>query len=142
MNPDKDVHTGGWMDDALSYLKGACAASWWTDLLIHWRRFEQRMSTLECQGSRRFLSTKGRPEEVKFWISHGRNYTKPPKIANLSLFISALTHWWWRLQPECRRVDDGYWPLSRDIPVGTRWGELQLGGQNGLFMVIMSLLWW
>lgn len=32
--------------------------------------------------------------------------------------------------------------MSRDVPDGTDWSEVMKGGNNGLFIVVISLGWW
>ena len=45
------------------------------------------------------------------------------------------------LQPSWRAVED--WPLDRNIdPAGKDWGTLLRGGNNGLYLAIVSLGWW
>lgn len=32
--------------------------------------------------------------------------------------------------------------MSRELPAGETWSETAKGGMNGMFMLLMSLLWW
>ena len=45
------------------------------------------------------------------------------------------------LQPDWRPAEE--WPLDRSIdPTGKDWGALIRGGNNGLYLAIVSLGWW
>ena len=45
------------------------------------------------------------------------------------------------LQPDWRPAEE--WPLDRNIdPAGKDWGALIRGGNNGLYLAIVSLGWW
>ncbi|KAH9916108.1 uncharacterized protein BXZ73DRAFT_53969, partial [Epithele typhae] len=139
---DASPPTQPWMVDAMTYLEAVSGVSWWKELLVHWRRFEDKMEHATEQPSKKYLSSKDRPEEVKFWISRGRHYPKPPTIKNPAHFAVTFKRWWTHLQPGCRRSTDSEWPLPRAVTDDTNWVSLQLGGANGIFVVIMCLAWW
>ncbi|KAI0719858.1 hypothetical protein C8T65DRAFT_568497, partial [Cerioporus squamosus] len=87
-----------------------------------------------------WLSPKGRPEEVVYWIRRRRKYDKPPKAKSVSTFVTAFREWWTRLQPRTRRAPESAWPMPRVAPPSLdAWSDLRRGGWNGLFMVIMWL---
>jgi hypothetical protein len=80
-----------------------------------------------------------RPDEVSTWLKNGRKYQAMPHIASVEKFEDAWLKWWAHLQPECR----GEWPeLSREISEFGVWQELEKGGPNGFFLILLSYCWW
>jgi len=80
-----------------------------------------------------------RPDEVSTWLKNGRRYHVMPHIASVDKFEDAWLKWWARLQPECR----GEWPkLSREISEFGVWQELEKGGPNGFFLILLLYCWW
>jgi hypothetical protein len=80
-----------------------------------------------------------RPDEIGTWLKNGRKYHAMPPIASADNFEDAWLKWWVHLQPECR----GEWPeLSREISQFSVWQELQKGGPNGFFLILLSYCWW
>ena len=80
-----------------------------------------------------------RPDEVSAWLKNGRKYHAMPLITSIDGFEDAWLKWWAHLQPECR----GKWPeLSREISEFGVWQELQKGGPNGFFLILLSYCWW
>ena len=55
-------------------------------------------------------------------------------------YLVSYQKWWWGLQPEWRRLDDG--TLKQEVPdTGEDWEGLRQGGRNGFFMVILAFSW-
>jgi hypothetical protein len=80
-----------------------------------------------------------RPDEVSTWLKNGHKYQAMPHIASVEKFEDAWLKWWAHLQPECR----GEWPeLSHDISEFGVWQELEKGGPNGFFLILLSYCWW
>ena len=63
-----------------------------------------------------------------------------PKIRSVEEFQEMWVKWWAAAQLGWRNT--GSWPLSRDESPVQDWGQLSLGGKDGLFLVIISLAWW
>jgi len=79
-----------------------------------------------------------RPEEIDHWLKNGRKFNAMPMVNDE--FGAAWMKWWLHLQPEWR----GSGPkLSKsDIPEDGSWIELQKGGLNGFFILLLSYCWW
>ena|ERR1700733_11372073 len=78
-----------------------------------------------------------RPEEIDHWLKSGRKFNAMPMVNDE--FGAAWMRWWFHLQPEWRGSGPN---LSRDIPGDGTWTELQKGGPNGFFLLILSYCWW
>lgn len=63
-----------------------------------------------------------------------------PVIGSVQEFRKVWVKWWSAAQPGWRNT--GSWPFSRDEALIQDWGQLSLGGKDGLFLVIISLAWW
>lgn len=97
------------------------------------------------------LKWEGRPAAVDAWLSgaHGphRSYdgTPPTSESNATLpkLLVDLRKWWGSLQPRCRHVPLGF-PF-RKPQTGpddfAEWNEVAKGGENGIVLVIMCLVW-
>lgn len=50
--------------------------------------------------------------------------------------------WWSAAQPGWR--DTRSWPFlqGEDEAIAQDWGQLSLGGKDGLFLVVVTLAWW
>ncbi|TFK77556.1 hypothetical protein K466DRAFT_451823, partial [Polyporus arcularius HHB13444] len=130
-----------WVEKAKDYLESVSEEVWWQELVSAWWDFERHLGFPESQSN--WLSPKARPEEVKYWISRGRKYDKPPKIKSLPSFVAQFREWWARIQPSERRDPDELWPLLKNVPQDAgKWSDVKRGGCNGVFMVLMCLSWW
>ncbi|KAJ7029966.1 hypothetical protein C8F04DRAFT_962259 [Mycena alexandri] len=89
-----------------------------------------------------------RPEEITLWVSRGRKWFSPPKIARLGKlgeegsYADTWWNWWKSIQPVEREPieDTGMltWPMGK-----MTWGKLtKMGGRNGFMQVMAGLLWW
>jgi hypothetical protein len=68
-----------------------------------------------------------------------RKYDDMPDVTdNVKEFGDAWWKWWIGLQPDWRGGSE----LLTEPPEGFDWGELEKGGQNGLFLLLLSLGWW
>jgi hypothetical protein len=88
-----------------------------------------------------FGGTGIRPEVVSHWLKHGRKYTKPPVITNSQDYGNAWLAWWATLQPTWRR-GSGTLPSAIYQCENEDWGKLRLSGKNGMFLVLVSMVWW
>ena len=87
------------------------------------------------------LSANLRPVEIGNWLKW-RSYStdRIPFISNVDAYRKNWLLWWTDCQPPWRKTTG--WPLSRDQGTNSGWGKLAARGQNGLFIVIMSVAWW
>lgn len=88
------------------------------------------------------LAKQGRPDEITTWIAHHRRYERPPQWeskSSIKAYGGSLVSWWKGLQPEWR---GGRWPLKRDKPDDDSWGTLRCAGPNGIFLVVLGIVWW
>ncbi|KAJ7092022.1 hypothetical protein B0H15DRAFT_799760 [Mycena belliarum] len=86
-----------------------------------------------------------RPEEMQKWISGGRKWFTPPKIAKPGNRGEAGTYtdewwaWWISLQPPERMCVGG----MLTTPTEMSWGKLpKMCGRNGFMQVMASLFFW
>lgn len=83
------------------------------------------------------MSWVGAPDELTWWQEKAKqNIAKRPAIGSPD-FPNAVRNWWLQLQPEWRGSF-----LSRDTPADHSWFDFQVGGPNGLFLVIVCMSWW
>jgi hypothetical protein len=79
-----------------------------------------------------------RPDEINTWLKHGRKLHAVPKVS-LEEFSAAWKKWWAHLQPEWRGEGPDF---SYDLPEDAQWPELQKGGSNGFYLLLLSYGWW
>lgn len=95
------------------------------------------------KGKRYQLTTAGRPSQVSWWVSRGRDFSKPPDASRLgkpSEFGALWRGWWIKMQPSWRGTE---WPLSRaGLSLSESWPETLKGGRNGMEAVLITLSWW
>ncbi|KAJ7018782.1 hypothetical protein C8F04DRAFT_976719, partial [Mycena alexandri] len=116
----------------------------WSELVTRYLEFEGACGYQE-DGPR--IGGEKKPEEVGKWISRGRKWFSPPRIANVGAvgeMGSYAENWWvwWRsLQPVERVLIEETGMMS--FPAKLSWGKLtKLHGRNGFMQVMASLLWW
>ena len=82
-----------------------------------------------------------RPELINVWLKCGRKFQAMPNIgtSGVGAFGDSWTKWWGHLQPEWR--GDGP-DFSRDASEGADWTELQKGGPNSFFLILLGYCWW
>ena len=76
-------------------------------------------------------------EEIDHWLKNGHKFNTMLMVNDE--FGTTWMKWWLHLQPEWRGSGLN---LSRDIPADGTWTELQKGGPNGFFLLILSYCWW
>lgn len=88
---------------------------------------------------RKKLLNSVRPECVDLWLRRQRNIHFSPKIASVASIADEWWSWWRSLQPKWRKRSNSAY-FSRD---GTgNVSSIRIGGQSGLFEVVMVLAWW
>ncbi|KAF7974575.1 hypothetical protein HWV62_11950 [Athelia sp. TMB] len=103
-----------------------------------WVEFEDLMDYPDKKGKNHLLSTQGRPHKITKWIKEAHKAKDMPDITiSIDRFGREWQEWWSNLQPTLdanRQPDD-----ARDISL---YSGLRKAGKNGLFLVIVSLVWW
>ncbi len=86
------------------------------------------------------LSAKERPAAVGEWLRLCRRvHEKVPKLPTVDEYATSWWTWWVGLQPDWRATDGDDRPLmSGEGP----WDDLVQPGQNGMLLVLISLVWW
>ncbi|KAI0683219.1 hypothetical protein C8T65DRAFT_560714, partial [Cerioporus squamosus] len=82
-----------------------------------------------------------RPAIVKDWLQRGRKYHERPPIDDEEAYVSSWWTWWMALQPEWRERNVHGRPVQTAV-AKEDWDKLSCPGQNGLLMVLLTLLWW
>lgn len=87
------------------------------------------------------LPTESRPTELSTWMK-GRSFSadRLPFVPNTGAFGRSWVTWWTACQPAWRRNEG--WPLPKARGSSTTWGKLAARGQNGMFIVVMSIALW
>lgn len=157
--PSEFIPVPKWLVNAKKYLLEVKAGGdGWDVLIAKWLLMEEQLGYPDGQVSllvlfisvygaelilsqdrRNWLSTKNRPEEVKWWNGWGKKFETIP-VFEVANFAVSWRRWWEGLQPSWRPQD--LWPPSRDVPTDEDWCSLHRGGNNGIFLVIMCLSWW
>jgi hypothetical protein len=89
------------------------------------------------------LASENRPDEVRDWFQHGRKWGAMPDISAdiIARYEKQWWLWWTGLQPSWRGTNPS--ALTRKVPRGYNdWSAIRKGGQNGIFVVILTLGWW
>ena len=147
-----------WMALAVSKLEAFSDDPRWIGIVDLWLEFEELLGYpygqvcgfatgrlvavyLRTAKSKAVLIDKSqRPEEVNSWLKYGRKYHAMPSVdGTVDKFGDTWMKWWAHLQPEWRGGNDGF---STDAPDDADWTELQKGGANGFFLILMSVCWW
>lgn len=141
-----------WAKPALENFIGIAAGENWNALLASWITFEVEVGVEGvcyhflcpfCANDSHIqkLPTKGRPEEVGWWMKQKRPLSNAPVI-DAGEFGAQWQTWWTAMQPEWRTLD-AVWPFPHVIPAEGSWGRLEhSGGSNGMFLVVLTLSWW
>lgn len=112
----------------------------WVGCLQAFVAFEQEAG-FSTQDNR--LPTKFRPKEFSEWFKIGRKTSGSGWDGfcngNPDDFVSGWKLWWSDIQPEARKEGVGG-ALSKDPDID--WGVLRKPGANGIFLVLVGLLWW
>lgn len=76
-------------------------------------------------------------------MKYARKLTWKPDIQDVSFYGRELLVWYASIMPPWRRVGADGWRLSRNAPAGDAgWDVLMKGGGNGIFIIILSIVWW
>ncbi|TDL14296.1 hypothetical protein BD410DRAFT_706153, partial [Rickenella mellea] len=89
------------------------------------------------------LDSTARPEEVSGWLKRGQKLHVVPEIVDVADFAMHWRKWWTLLQPADRVPSTpAGWPLLRPTTANIDWSRTRRGGRNGLFVVMLTLIWW
>lgn len=78
-----------------------------------------------------------RPDDFKLWFRGGRKEFLP---RNFNVFVNSMTAWWTAIQPD-DRARDAEGKFIRE-PQDANWMRLRKGGRNGIYLVVVGLMWW
>ncbi|TFY53652.1 hypothetical protein EVG20_g10020 [Dentipellis fragilis] len=133
-----------WMREAGVFLKTGSPSPEWAIITVLWATCEMQMGFPTAAADRKhWLDNTKRPFVMKQWIREGRKYRVVPALGNLSMFGDAWKQWWTTNQPKWRFQSDVDWPLKRDVDGDdNKWEVLAKGGGNGIFMLLVRLVWW
>ena len=71
-------------------------------------------------------------------MKYGRNFSRGDNV-NAEKFGAEVTEWWITIQPTTRKA----WPPAyKPLPVDFSFDYFNRGGPNGVFLMILCLLWW
>ena len=111
-----------------------------------WRReFFSRHDTLEfvvsyipvLQNRSNWLLSTKRPIKIGQWFKMHRPYDKQPDLADsIPTYRQSWWAWWELLQPTWQKS------FATDVPLTADWSCIAKGGQNGIFVVVLSVGWW
>lgn len=88
------------------------------------------------QAKANMLSATDRPPDVQKWMNGGRKVQEMPDVTPyVDTFGTQWREWWAGLQPKGYEVGDE----PRDSSYYT---QLHKAGPNGLFLMILALVWW
>jgi hypothetical protein len=85
-----------------------------------------------------------RPLGVHWWIQHARKLNKPPPdnvLGDANTFLGKLVGWWSALQPTWKKPVRGNFMPRLEYSNDAGWGALAKAGKNGLFLVLLCILW-
>ena len=148
-----------WMSPAIAKLETYSNHPEWKKLLESWLEFEDKLGypygqvsiAIFCNVAAHshfnnakaktvIIDKTNRPEEINIWLKYGRKLNGMPDLSpSVSEFSAAWKKWWSHLQPEWRGTGPEF---STDIRGFGTWHELQKGGQNGFYLVLLSYCWW
>ncbi|KAI0692694.1 hypothetical protein C8T65DRAFT_586407 [Cerioporus squamosus] len=134
------MKTDGWSDwgqRAFAHFTEQSYSNDFARAVFRWTVLEDRYSWEK--------STKGyraqlRPTAIANWMRLDRRvHAKIPKLPPVEEYAASWWAWWLSLQPEWRAMDSAGRPLrSGEGP----WDDLVQPGQNGMLLVLLSLVWW
>nr|VWO98085.1 Oligopeptide transporter OPT-like protein [Ganoderma boninense] len=116
-------------------------ATFW-DLVEQWQVFELRMgypSNSQKRDDR--LPTEGHLEAIAHWMKVHRSYKKLPEFTPATLG-PAWKQWWMSMQPQCCLNRSSWPPVHVEPKDRADWNKLWKAGPNGLFLALISILWW
>ena len=93
------------------------------------------------QSKKYIIDKTHRPAEVASWFKHARNFEDMPDVTErVHGFADDWWAWWSHLQPEwCGNGPDFALSPPEDF---SEWTELEKGGPNGIFVLVLTLAWW
>lgn len=141
-----------WVLEGMKYLRSTEHRYAWIHLIDHFEAIEQGLDSgrvLPCSGERAPKAGElGHwPDQVHWWLQHGRNYERVSKIVDINAYGAAFTAWWrllqlsWRVGTANQHLPAPIYSIPK-LHREERWVNLAVGGKNGLFMVLMAMAWW
>ncbi|KAF7976813.1 hypothetical protein HWV62_5682, partial [Athelia sp. TMB] len=127
----------GWMKESVRAMEQfGPSVGGLKDALESWVQFEDLMGYPDSKAKKNVLSSQNRPQDIHAWIKKHRKVKEMPDVSvYVDRFGEEWRAWWASLQPE--RDTDGN--EARDI---AEYSELQKAGPNGLYLLMLSLVWW
>ncbi|KAA1479637.1 hypothetical protein DENSPDRAFT_744315, partial [Dentipellis sp. KUC8613] len=131
-----------WMAAARSFLETGSSAKEWLDIIEKWATCDCLLGHPPATDHKHWMTTVKHPEKICLWIQRGRKYTDVLPLGSTLMFGRSWRQWWVTVQPAWRAKTENQWPLKRDDVDGEQWKDIAKGGANGLFMVLLPLVWW
>ncbi|EDR13520.1 uncharacterized protein LACBIDRAFT_322508 [Laccaria bicolor S238N-H82] len=131
-----------WFTNADEMLKNKNLSPIFSPLLPLYVELESR-TNFEVGGHTTGFRKGDRPDEVSWWIGHGRECE--PTIKNVDVFDKCWWSWWKNLQPPSRKVAAIEGLLGGEhclVEVQDDWDVLRKHGQNRFLTVLSTLAWW
>ena len=95
-----------------------------------------------CTQGGRGYGTTNRPAAIGNWFRiDRRKLTKSPEMPPEEEYAESWWKWWTGIQPDWRiRDEDGARPSTDGEP--GPWDDLERPGNNGMLVILLSLMWW
>jgi hypothetical protein len=129
-----DTTSPQWFKTALVMLQKKDLGHEWARLVHSWAAFEVSAGHNDTD-----LGKANRPKLIGDWIQRKRSPTWRPPIENVDAYGEQFTKWWFGLQPEWRRSEDGKVLVES---VAGDWSAMKRSGKNGLLSVLAALFYW
>ncbi|KZP16525.1 hypothetical protein FIBSPDRAFT_975600 [Athelia psychrophila] len=101
-----------------------------------WIKFEALMEYPTSKAKKNLLSSQHRPHDIGKWIRAARKPTEMPDVSPyVYTFAKDWRGWWDSLQPQRD-------PANEPLQDVSEYSELRKAGPNGLFLLLLSLVWW
>lgn len=131
-----------WMSAGLETLVSVFGPPQKDGIIDLWLQFEILIGYNDMKKVK--LAPQGRPWQVAEWMARRRRYDRPPPIERAADYGLSWKEWWMALQPEWR-CGGNSWPLIRRDGGNQNlegWPALLKGGENGVFLILLSASWW
>ncbi len=134
------LKTYGWSDwgkKAFAHFTEQSYSDDFARAVFRWAALEDRFGwEKSAKGYRAQL----RPTAIADWMRLDRRvHAKVPKLPPVEEYAASWWAWWISLQPEWRAMDSAGRPLRNGEGP---WDDLVQPGQNGMLLVLLSLVWW
>ncbi|KAF7984921.1 hypothetical protein HWV62_9823 [Athelia sp. TMB] len=128
----------GWMGEIVRAMEEVAPASEeLSGAMEAWVEFEDMMEYPDTLAKKNVLSSERRPNDVHAWVkAHRKPKAMPDVTDRVDAFAKEWREWWDGLQPMTAQ------PQSLDARDVAEYSELQKAGRNGIFLLLVSLVWW